>query len=91
MIKLSLDTTVHISVFRGCPAHHTAHPFATMPFSHGPRMCVGKRFAELECYMLAIKILQRYRLEYHHDEVGVATGFINKPDKKVRLKFIPRS
>ena len=56
----------------------------------GPRACIGRRFAELECYMLAIKVLQRYRLEYHHGDVGLNTEFVNKPDKNIRLKFIPR-
>ena len=53
-------------------------------------MCIGRRFAELECYVLAIKVLQRYRLEYHHGDVGLNTEFVNKPDKNIRLKFIPR-
>ena len=76
---------------RGCPAQHSAHPFATLVFAHGPRMCIGRRFAELECYILAIKTLQRYKLEYHHDHIGVATEFVNKPDKKIKLRFIPRN
>ena len=76
---------------RGCPSRHTAHPFATLIFSHGPRMCIGRRFAELECYILAIKILQRFKLEYHHEHVAVATEFVNKPDRKIRLRFIERN
>ena len=76
---------------RGCPQQHKAHPFAAIPFSHGPRMCVGKRFAELEVYILAIKVLQAYRLEYHHEPVGIQTDFVNKPDRKIKMKFIPRT
>jgi len=75
---------------RGCPHQHEAHPFATIPFAHGPRMCIGKRFAELECYILVIKMLQRFKLEYHHEPVGIQTDFVNKPDKKIRLRIIPR-
>ena len=76
---------------RGCPQHHSAHPFSSIIFSHGPRMCIGKRFAELECYILTIKMLQKFRLEYHHGPVGVSTEFVNKPDQPIKMKFVPRT
>lgn len=49
------------------------------------------RFAELESQILAIKVLQSYRLEYHHEPVGIRTDFLNKPDREIKMKFIPRS
>ena len=75
---------------RGSPSHHSAHPLASISFGHGPRMCVGKRFAEMEVYVLTIKMLQRFRLEYHHHPVGVDTAFVNKPDSKIKLRFETR-
>jgi cytochrome P450 len=32
------------------------HPFVTMPFGFGPRMCIGRRFAELEIETLVTKV-----------------------------------
>jgi cytochrome P450 len=32
------------------------NPFVTMPFGFGPRMCVGRRFAELEIETLVTKV-----------------------------------
>ena len=75
---------------RGCPGQHTAHPFAAIPFGHGPRSCIGRRFAELEVFIIVIKVLQQFRLEYHYEPVGGATEFVVRPDRKIKMRFIPR-
>ena len=38
---------------------------------------MNRRFAELELYMLIIKILERFKLEYHGTDVGIKPKIIN--------------
>lgn len=38
-----------------CPHAKDAHPFAFLPFGFGSRMCIGKRFADLEMEVLTAR------------------------------------
>ena len=55
------------------------------------RACIGQRFARLELYMLAYKVVQRYRLEYHHQPIDIDYTGLGHPDKDVRIRLIPRN
>ncbi|XP_034241701.1 probable cytochrome P450 301a1, mitochondrial isoform X2 [Thrips palmi] len=46
-------------------------PFVNIPFGFGPRMCAGKRFADLEMEVLCAKLLRKYSLEWHHPKPEV--------------------
>ena len=56
------------------------------------RSCIGQRFARLELFMLMIKLVQTYRLEYAGSEsVGGETKFVTVPDKPVMINFSRRN
>lgn len=75
---------------RSNPESKSTHPFSSLPFGHGARSCLGRRFALLELHCLMIKVLQNYRLEYHGEPVDIITEFLNIPDREVKVKFLDR-
>jgi len=69
---------------------HSAHPFANIPWGHGARSCIGRRFAQLELYMMMAKIVQRFKMEQDGPPLGVRTNFVSVPDRNVNIKFTER-
>ena len=76
-----------------CPSSEVdeIHPFLLTPFSHGTRMCAGRRFAEQHLHVLLISLVRNFRMEY---PVGESMDQIYHtllwPDRPVRVKFISR-
>ncbi|XP_012280631.1 probable cytochrome P450 301a1, mitochondrial [Orussus abietinus] len=66
----------------------TAHPFAYMPFGFGPRMCIGRRFAELEIETLAMKVIRNFKLEWDRGPLQIKSRFINTINSPLQLKLI---
>jgi hypothetical protein len=54
------------------------------------RMCVGRRFAELEVQVLAVQLLRRFRLEFEGPPLNMITPFVNRPDGNLAIRFIRR-
>uniref|UniRef100_A0A336MYW7 CSON008667 protein n=1 Tax=Culicoides sonorensis TaxID=179676 RepID=A0A336MYW7_CULSO len=66
------------------------HPFATLPYGYGARMCLGRRFADLEMQVLLAKLLRTHKLEYHHKPLKYAVTFMYAPEGPLRFKMIKR-
>jgi cytochrome P450 family 12 len=71
-----------------CPhAKDSAHAFAFLPFGFGSRMCVGRRFAELEMEVLITKIIQNYKIEWNYEDLKIKGVLVNVPDGDLKFKF----
>ncbi|XP_031563666.1 sterol 26-hydroxylase, mitochondrial-like [Actinia tenebrosa] len=74
---------------RGDKSHPDYHPFSSLPFGYGVRMCLGRRVAEMEMYLLFSRIMQLFQLESMNDVKPVTRGVL-APDKDVLIKFNKR-
>lgn len=52
---------------------------AFIPFSHGPRACVGRNVAEMELALIVSTVFGRYQFELYQDEMETREGFLRKP------------
>ncbi|XP_068083402.1 probable cytochrome P450 49a1 isoform X2 [Anabrus simplex] len=74
---------------KGEKEHHKIHPFVALPFGFGPRMCIGRRFAELEIETLAAKVFRNFRLEYDR-ELKIKLSAVNMVVNPLTFKLEER-
>ena len=70
------------------------HPFARIPFGFGPRMCLGKRIAELEISLFLIRLLQKYEIgvrESEEDKMEWVFEIVKTAAKPLNLNLNKRS
>ncbi|XP_028177811.1 probable cytochrome P450 301a1, mitochondrial [Ostrinia furnacalis] len=67
------------------------HAFASIPFGHGARKCLGQNVAETMMTLLTIRLVQKYKLEYHYGDIEPTKTFIAKPNRALKIRFIDRT
>ncbi|CAG9788365.1 unnamed protein product [Diatraea saccharalis] len=66
------------------------HAFASIPFGYGARKCLGQNIAETMMTLLTIKMVQKYKMEYHYGDIQPTRTFLAKPNKPLKIRFIDR-
>ena len=70
-----------------CPHAKDAHPFAYLPFGYGSRMCIGKRLAQLEMEVLITRLIQNFKIEWHHPDMKIKSLMVNVPDGDLKFRL----
>lgn len=70
-----------------CPHAKNAHAFTYLPFGFGSRMCIGRRFAELEMEVLTARLLREFKIEWNHPDLKFKSITLNLPDGPLKFKL----
>lgn len=63
---------------------------ASIPFGYGPKACLAKEVAETQINLLLLKLLRRFRIEYHYGDITSQNKLLAVPNRPLRFRFSDR-
>jgi cytochrome P450 len=72
---------------RGSFDQEAIHPFVSLPFGFGKRMCIGKKLSEMEMASFVIEIIKRFRVGWTGGELQIKSDTLIFPDGELPFTF----
>nr|XP_045594008.1 probable cytochrome P450 49a1 [Procambarus clarkii] len=66
------------------------HPYASLPFGTGTRMCIGRRIAEQELYIFLARVMHRFSVDYKYEDMDLVTKLVYMPSEPLKFSFTER-
>lgn len=66
------------------------HNLAFLPFSFGPRMCIGRRIAYQEIICLIVRILSEFDVDYKYEDIHPVNRLAYGPSRPLKFTFTDR-
>ncbi|EDV24787.1 uncharacterized protein TRIADDRAFT_56952 [Trichoplax adhaerens] len=73
-------------------SQHQRLPFSIISFGLGPRMCIGRRIAELQMELTIARLISEFHVDCRNEnEIGATFSLVASPDQDLQIAFQPRN